>query len=229
MTSKLPRRTHEFEIIHTWGDPVILHQDGTSTQSVRTCLNCGRQQRYLNLDTAENAEKGSLSENLEDREALQNAVASMRQLSNAIGQYVEDLLKDTGFDDLNQVQQLLNNRYESRIGEQDITLGLVRHFTGSKTWKQKRKVILALKQGLVCNRCDSPARSLDDLTEDHIVPRQHGGQSKLDNLQLLCGECNEDKANGQPSDRDRSPFGAPAEPCLHRMTCGEFGALLSTI
>ena len=135
---------------------------------------------------------------------------------------MNDLLRDTGFEDLYQVQDLLIRRYEGRIEEQEINLRLIGYFAHSKTRKQQRKVILALKQGLVCNRCDTPAWSLDDLTEDHIDPKKQGGQSKLVNLQLLCHRCNEDKADGQPSDRDRTPFGTPVEPCLHRMTCREF-------
>ena len=202
--------------------------DGTGTQSVQVCVNCGREQRTLHLDTDENSEGERLLDNTENQEGLRKAATSFRQLADSMDQYVAELLKDTKFDDLGQVQNLLNERYECRIGDKDITLRLVRYFTRSKTWKQKRKVILALKQGLVCNRCDLPARSLDYLTEDHIVPRQKGGQSKLDNLQLLCRICNQDKADGQPSDRDRSPFGLLTEPCLHRMTCGEFDALLAT-
>ena len=228
MTNKLPGKTHEFEIIHNWGAPVALSRDGTSTQSVQTCLNCGREQRTLHLDTDENPDGERPLDSPENQEGLKKAAASFQQLADSLEQYAADLLRDTGFDDLDQVRNLLNERYERRIGDQDITLGLVGYFTRSKTWKQKRKVILALKQGLVCNRCDLPARSLDDLTEDHIVPRQLGGQSKLDNLQLLCSECNEEKKDSKPSERDRSPFGTPAEPCLHRMTCGEFDALLAT-
>lgn len=225
MTSKPPGRTHEFEIIHDWGDPVVLRRNGTSTQSVRTCPNCGRQQRYLDLGTAENAKRGSLLDSPENQEEPEKAATSFRHLADYLKQLVQDLLRDTEFNNLDQVRDLLNERYERRIGEQDITLGLMDYFTRSKTRKQKRKVILGLKQELVCNRCDSPARSLDDLTEDHIIPRKQGGQSKLDNLQLLCGKCNGDKADGQPSDRDRSPFGPPAEPCLHQMKCREFDEL----
>ena len=225
VTSKIPGRIHEFEIIHDWGDPVTLSFDGTGFQSVKTCLDCGGEQRALHLRTYEKGKGDGQHGSWEDEEALQNAAASFRRLGVALEQYVQDLLCDTEFDGLDQVRSLLSERYERRIGDQDMTLRLIRYFTRSKTWKQKRKVILALKQGLVCNRCDSTAPSLDDLTEDHIIPRQHGGQSKLDNLQLLCGRCNENKADGLPSDKDCSPFGTPTELCLHRMTCREINAL----
>ena len=225
MTSKIPGRIHEFEIIHDWGDPVTLSSDGTGFQSVKTCLDCGREQRTLHLRTYENGNGDGQHGSWEDEEALQNAAASFRRLGVALEQYVQDLLCDTEFDDLDQVRSLLSERYERRIENHDMTLELIDYFTRSRTRKQKRKVILALKQGLVCSRCDPTAPSLDDLTEDHIIPRQHGGQSKLDNLQLLCGECNKDKENRLPSDMDRSPFGTPAEPCLHRIACREFDAL----
>ena len=224
MTSKLPARTHEFKITHEWGEPVALAREGTGCLSVNTCLDCGCERRTLHLDTDEDAEDDGRHDGRGDEETLQWTAAAFRRLSNSTEKYVNDLLRDTGFDDLEQVQELLVKRYEGRIEEQEINLRLIGHFAHSKTRKQQRKVILALKQGLVCNRCDSRARSLDDLTEDHIIPRQQGGQSKLDNLQLLCRRCNEDKADGQPSDRDRSPFGTPTEPCRHRMTCREFDA-----
>ena len=225
MTAKLLGRTHEFEIIHDWGSPVALAQEGAGYLSVNTCLDCGREKRIFHLNTDDEAEDDRQHDGRGDEEALKNASASIRQLGNAFEQYGKDLLRDTGFEDLYQVQDLLFRRYEGRIVEQEINLRLIRYFAHSKTRKQQRKVILALKQGLVCNRCDIPAWSLDDLTEDHIVPKKQGGQSKLFNLQLLCHRCNEEKADGQPSDRDRSPFGTPGEPCVHRMTCRELDAL----
>ena len=225
MISKLPGRTHEFEIIHEWGTPVALPWEGSGYLSVQTCRDCGGEKRTFHLVTDEDAEDYRQHDDRGDEEALQYASVSIRQLGNALEHYEKELLRDTGFEDLYQVQDLLIRRYEGGVEEQEINLGLIRYFAHSKTRKQQRKVILARKQGLVCNRCDIPAWSLDDLTEDHIVPRKQGGQSKLLNLQLLCHRCNEDKADGQPSGRDRSPFGTPAEPCLHRMTCRELDAL----
>ncbi|MDQ2727533.1 MAG: HNH endonuclease [Actinomycetota bacterium] len=44
----------------------------------------------------------------------------------------------------------------------------------------------------VCLRCGAT----DHLTGDHIIPVSRGGQTTLDNLQLLCQSCNSKKGVG---------------------------------
>jgi 5-methylcytosine-specific restriction endonuclease McrA len=31
------------------------------------------------------------------------------------------------------------------------------------------------------------------MTQDHIMPRVHGGEDKIENLQTMCRECNQRK------------------------------------
>lgn len=33
------------------------------------------------------------------------------------------------------------------------------------------------------------------MTKDHIIPRSKGGKDRMDNLQTMCCECNEEKGN----------------------------------
>lgn len=50
---------------------------------------------------------------------------------------------------------------------------------------------LAARDGLRCRRC---GRS-DNLSIDHVRPRSRGGKDRLENLQILCVPCNQEKAD----------------------------------
>jgi hypothetical protein len=47
------------------------------------------------------------------------------------------------------------------------------------------------RDGWKCRLCGSP----DNLQVDHVVPHNRGGQTKLENLQTLCGGCNRSKSD----------------------------------
>ena len=100
MTRTLPRRTHEVELIHNWGPPATLPWHGTYVQSVKTCRDCGRERRTFHLYTDENPEDNGRLGDQENEQAERNAIASIRELGNSLEQYIEDLLRDTGFNDL---------------------------------------------------------------------------------------------------------------------------------
>jgi 5-methylcytosine-specific restriction endonuclease McrA len=51
------------------------------------------------------------------------------------------------------------------------------------------------RDGRRCCNCGSTER----LTIDHIVPRSRGGSNALDNLQVLCHDCNQAKGNSLPA------------------------------
>jgi len=46
-------------------------------------------------------------------------------------------------------------------------------------------------------------------TIDHVIPRSLGGTNKEDNLQLLCKECNEEKADRLDPRVDGGPLPLP--------------------
>lgn len=136
--------------------------------------------------------------------------------------------------DYTEVTDLLNDiekRYENQIRANDVPY---RHLvswvnaqdrkTESLRMKLQRKVLLAHKQGPVCNRCDS-IFFFDQMTEDHIISKNNGGESLLENLQLFCGHCNKSKGNNSPSEKDVSPFVYQGPPCIHTMTCVELDEL----
>jgi 5-methylcytosine-specific restriction endonuclease McrA len=46
-----------------------------------------------------------------------------------------------------------------------------------------------------CALCGKPFRSIEEVTLDHIVPRNLGGRTRLMNLQLAHYRCNSKKSN----------------------------------
>ena len=60
-----------------------------------------------------------------------------------------------------------------------------------RTRKPNRAMRLAVynRDGGVCRRCGGTF----DLQYDHIIPFVRGGPTTVDNLQLLCGRCNQRK------------------------------------
>ena len=58
-------------------------------------------------------------------------------------------------------------------------------------WRARRLIKVYERDGWACARCDS----VFGLTVDHIVPRARGGTNCLDNLQVLCFDCNQRKAD----------------------------------
>ncbi len=69
-------------------------------------------------------------------------------------------------------------------------------FLNSKSWKRLRYKALKL-HGMCCQCCGARPSSGATLNVDHIFPRLLFPQLALqiDNLQVLCSDCNEGKAN----------------------------------
>lgn len=60
--------------------------------------------------------------------------------------------------------------------------------SGSTRWKLLRKLIFE-RDGSIC-RIQGPVCLVDATEIDHIVSRQHGGNSHPSNLRAACGPCN---------------------------------------
>lgn len=61
---------------------------------------------------------------------------------------------------------------------------IAQKFIGKKNIRE-----FIMKRDKACLRC----RSIENLTLDHIIPINKGGENKLGNLQLLCKSCNSKK------------------------------------
>ncbi len=74
-------------------------------------------------------------------------------------------------------------------------------FLSSKAWKRLR--FQALKRhGMKCQACGASPATGAVLNVDHILPRRLFPESalQLENLQVLCGDCNEGKGNWDMTD-----------------------------
>ena len=74
-------------------------------------------------------------------------------------------------------------------------------FLNSKAWKRLRFQALK-KHGMKCQACGASPSSGAVLNVDHILPRRLFPESalQLENLQVLCGDCNEGKGNWDMTD-----------------------------
>ena len=210
---------HEIEILHNWGPPEPQDSEARGLVTVQTCEDCGAEQHILDLDQVEEGPEPDWQETL-DR---------VRQVNSRIRELFEDmnaaLFAGTEYRDGAHFAMKIKRRFEFVVDDDEINYDLMSRLVQAGTKKFWRKIMLAHKQGLVCNRCDAVVHSLDDLTPDEIVPKARGGQSKLLNLQLLHSECNSSKGNSEPDERDQSPYAYQGPSCRHQITCREVAAL----
>ena len=232
---KAIRPKHDVIVEHDWGVPILHPQGSTSTLSVRTCLRCGVQHRNLVLDGPRDTRsvKELAQSNVEEDQ--QHFAAAMKELAGMFGQCLEpinslseeldELCDGTVYRDLQDFAEQLEKRHQGAVQAGEVTFGIARDIIPDNKSRQgkrhSRKVFLAFRQGLVCDICDRVVHSLDDLEEEHILPRALGGESMLKNLRLACRTCNRNKADKPPTDSDISPFEYQGEPCKHRVGCGE--------
>ena len=74
-------------------------------------------------------------------------------------------------------------------------------FLQSKAWKRLRFQALK-KHGMKCQACGASPSTGAVLNVDHLLPRRLFPEMalQLDNLQVLCGTCNEGKGNWDMTD-----------------------------
>ena len=208
---------HIIILEHIWGIPRLYPQMGSSTHSVRTCDRCGSTQRILQLNKPHDQRSiEELAESM-DPDDRKSVVASAEAIANNLRPIVdyllskeEELCEGTAYKNLLDFAEQLKRRHQGAVKVNDLTFGIAKYIidknNGKTGRKYSRKVLLAFKQGLVCDICDQVVDSLDDLTEDHILPRALGGESTLMNLRLTCWSCNDNKGDKPPTGSDISPF-----------------------
>jgi hypothetical protein len=107
------------------------------------------------------------------------------------------------FKTVNGVSVLYRNKFDVQTftGECEVAY---RHFRDKKRWAthdRHRKQMTSLKtklanrDGLKCFWCDTPHKSVETLTVEHILNRMHGGSDNSRNLSLACKDCNDELSN----------------------------------
>ena len=221
---------HVVTVEHIWGIPRRYPQKGPSTHSVRICDRCGSSQRILRLHTLHDGrsiEELAESTDAEDMEDLVEFTKTMgeivRQMADSIKSMERELFEGTGYRNLSDFAKQLQKRHQGAVKVDDLNFRIAQYIkdtnNGKTGSKHRRMVLLAFKQGLVCDICDKVVGSLDDLNEDHIIPLALGGESTLMNLRLTHWSCNDNKWDKPPTASDISPFAYQGEPCEHKVSC----------
>ena len=178
-----------------------------------TCKSCGQTRRGLRISTDDPGD-----EQVDPERVWQTWGALLSGIQKEFTQL-------TGFESPEEALNKLKGRYRGINAEwKDMTIRDLNRWVLSSGRDQETKALLAWRQGPVCNRCDSVARSLSELEVDHIIPESKGGPSKLSNYQLLCRTCNGKKDDNMPDAMDQSAFdGGHTVLCLHKCPARNLG------
>ena len=194
---------------------------------VRKCLDCDKEQETLDLDsriTKKTEESAVPDEEL--MEFTSRMQESFRAATEWRNQYIHLMLADTDFSTLEDFIDTGNRRFEYQLDFENIPLYILKELARIQTKNIQRKKMLLFLQGMVCNRCDCPMPTENELTVDHIDGNRTNGSPK--NLQLLCRTCHDNKhVNGNDvTCLDISPFSYNGEPCVHNLSCVEIDEIM---
>lgn len=222
---------HILKVEHNWANSESIRRFGEDGAliSTRTCSDCGVKQDALDLRTTRSEHPNEYKDDSQGFiDSARQMIEATSQVAKSIKDYEQGIFANSRFLTVDGFTDHISTFYEKSVSGGDINYRTIEYYLElerkqtPKTARNKslRKLLLHWKQSPVCNRCDS-IFPWSQLTEDHVIPRSSGGQTKLKNLQLLCKPCNWEKSNQMPSCKDESPFVYDGEPCIHIITCNE--------
>ncbi len=229
-------KMHDIRIVHNYGEPEWDQSYKTGYVTVKTCQDCGKKsQPTLHLPENDGTSSGSLRLGDLTRNGAEyrheQVQSDWLELARSFGKITAPfvarlarLIDGTKYSSVDDLLEDMKNQCRVQINAREVPFVVVERWV-KDTRKFKRKRLLAWKQGLVCNRCHAVKSSPEELTMDEIDPRSRGGQVVLENLQLLCPECNSRKGDSEPTAKDISPFAYDGPACVHRITCGDYAKL----
>lgn len=209
---------HSVDVEHNWREADRVDFGTSSEVAIMRCADCGAERQVLHMKASEKTRQdhGSLRESPAVRDRLAEQLNQLAELGRSLNR---ELLDGTRYATSEELIDEIANRYNGDIDGEHTPFGWLKSWAATNHRKAQLKILLGYKQGLVCNRCDRLMFSLDELTVDHIEGDRNRGQ--LTDLQLLCKNCNGEKGDDPPDERDVSPFKFEGEPCVHRITCVE--------
>lgn len=209
---------HDVNVDHDWREVDRAERGKAAYVLTMRCADCGAKTEILNMKADDEA--------YQDRNSPEESIAEwnrtaeqLKRLGETIDLQFRQVLNGTRYATKENLMYRFTKRHNGDIKGEHTPFGWLKSWAATNHRKAQLKILLGYKQGLVCNRCDRLTFSLDELTVDHIEGDRNRGQ--LTDLQLLCKNCNGEKGDGPPGERDVSPFKFEGEPCLHRITCVE--------
>ena len=212
---------HKVEIVHNWKEINRNCSQGGSVITLQECQHCGVQTEALRLgvDSGQNTIDAVQAVN---SASLRSTFDRLQKASKALKEMFEQLVNDSDFETLDDLTTSIGKCSQRVVDGCHLPYSELRTWVGGQK-KHRAKNLLPYVQGPVCNRCDRVFSRLVLPTVDHI----NGDRSNAhpSNLQLLCEDCNVEKANNPLGDRDISPFTYRGPSCLHVLSCVELDAL----
>jgi len=153
-------------------------------------------------------------------EKTRNLNISNEELFENLVEVWTNLGKQPKYSDLTkEVSQYSSATYEKRFGTWRKALeafvnwvneGTLPEIRTSSPQKSKRatprninwrlRAMVLMKDGAKCKLCGATPQDGAKLHVDHIIPWARGGETVLDNLQILCEKCNIGKSDIDPND-----------------------------
>ena len=221
MTAMSLAPMHKLEIVHGWEEVSRIWSGTWMTKTVERCQYCDVERKLLHLRGNTGT---SLKESLETATpaTLQRISDQWQRIARSINGRFDKLVVESNYNTIDDIIIDFNKRGYGLLEGSELPYGQW-HLWINRPERFRIKYLLGLVQGPACNRCDAIFSRRVELTIDHIIPDK--SRSQPCNLQLLCRDCNEEKGNNPPDERDISPFTYEGPSCEHRLTCVEFHAI----
>ena len=211
---------HVIKLDHRWQDVDRIDLERDNFRITKRCVDCGVEINTFHLASSNGPKLQELPLD-ELTDLMISTQKNLAEFTKGLRSRFQQLVDESVYKNFEELADDLDSRLKGEVNAHELPFYQLEMLVKSGNLKDQKKLALAFRQGLICNRCKSIIYSLDQLTLDHIEPESAGGKKLLPNLQLFCPECNENKADSDPTEHDISPFRFRGEPSVHWITCVE--------